>query len=279
MAEMLIPVAGSVISGLISGDASQSAAQTQAAAGTQAIEAQQRALAEQRALQEPFRQAGLGALGQLTAGTAPGGSMVSPFTMAQGLPQMQPFKMQGSEAERYARETALDAMLNQMQRGGQSLSTNAIVGAGKLAGDIGSQYENQAFNQYLLGGGQEFSQALAGRQQQFDEFLRNRAMQLQPLQYLTGLGQAEASGTASDVGAAGANIAGLTTGIGNVQAAGTMGQAGALAGIPNTISQMYYMKDILKPPTTSAIPAGGDLNYPFSTGQFPTAPSYTGIRV
>jgi len=203
--------AGSLIGGYLSSQGAQSAADTQAQAGQAAIAGQERMLASQQAIQAPFVSAGENALQQLLAGTQPGGRFAQQFQMGQlpqyqapaqglqtfqpqgqalpgfqqpgALPGFQPFNYQGSDAQTFATQTALDAMRNQMETGGQALSTNAIVGAGKLAGDIGAQYQQQAYNQWLASQGQQFQQALAGGQlglaaqgQQFGQAMAGRQL-------------------------------------------------------------------------------------------------------
>ncbi len=192
-------------------NAAQGAANTQAQSGQNAISTQQQMLREQQALQEPFRGAGLQALQQLVQGSAPGGQFA------------QPFKMEESQAQQFATKESLAAMQSQMATGGQSLSTNAITGAGQLAGNIASQYEGQAYNQWL-----------ASQQQQVGQ-----------LQYLSGLGQAAASGQASNLGQAGTNISNLQTGIGNAQAAGQVGSANAYSGAANNVSQYMMLQSLM----------------------------------
>jgi hypothetical protein len=318
---------GTLAAGYLSSQATQGAANTQAGAGQAAIAGQQQMLASQQAIQAPYVSAGQQALNQLISGTQPGGQFTQQFQMNQlpqyqapsqglqayqpsnqalpgfqqpnALPGFQPFNYQGSDAQTFATKTAMDAMRNQMEAGGQALSTNAITGAGKLASDIGSQYEQQAYNQWLGSQGQQFQQALAGSQlglaaqgqqfgqavtgqqlgasqqaQQFTQGLAgqqlsaaqqaqqyNQALtsqqqaqnvyqmnlqnQLAPLQYLTGIGQASASGQAANIGAAGSNIANLQTGIGNAQAAGQIGSANAIGGAVNNLGQMYMLQSML----------------------------------
>jgi hypothetical protein len=206
-----VAAVGSVAGGLISAQGARGAASTQAEAGAAAIAGQERMLASQQALQEPYRLGGLEALQQLLTGTAPGGQ----FT--------QPFKMEESQAQQFATKEALAAMQNQMQLGGQGLSTNAIVGAGKTAANIGSQFEQQAYNQWLT-----------SQQQQFGQ-----------LQNLATMGQSAASGQAANIGQAGANISNLQTGIGNVQAAGQIGAANAYGGAASNVSQYLMLQNML----------------------------------
>lgn len=214
--------AASLIGGYMSSQGAQNAAQTQAQAGQAGIQTQQQMLASQQALQQPYVAGGNQALQQLLAGTAPGGQ----FT--------QPFKMQDSQAQQYATKSALDAMQNQMQVGGQGLSTNAIVGAGQTAANIGSQYEAQAYNQWLT-----------SQQQQFGQ-----------LQNIAGMGQAAASGQAANIGQAGSNITSLQTGIGNAQAAGQVGSANAMSSGVNNVGQYLMLQQLMnrQPATQSSSP-------------------------
>lgn len=293
--------AGAAIGGFLSSQGSQGAAETQAQAGQAAIAGQERMLASQQAIQAPYVAAGQQALDALVKGTQPGGQFTQQFQMGQALPQyqaptggmqtfqptgaqlpgFQQFQAQNSPAQQFATQSALDAMRNQMSMGGQALSTNAITGAGDLAAKIGSQYEQQAYNQWLGSQNQQFGQAMAGRQltaaeqaQQFTQglagqqlsaaqqgqqyqqaltseqqaqnvFQMNLQNQLAPLQYLTGVGQASASGQAANIGAAGSNITNLQTGIANAQAAGQVGQANAMGGAVSNIGQMYMLQNLL----------------------------------
>lgn len=217
-----VAAVGSIAGGFISSMGAQGAANTQAQAGQQSIAAQQQMLAQQQALSEPYRAAGLTALDRLVQGTAAGGEFATPF------------KMEESQAQQFATKEALAAMQNQMAVGGQGLSTNAIIGAGKTAANIGSQYEAQAYNQWL-----------ASRQQE-----------LAPLQNIATLGQAAATGQAANIGQAGQNIMGLQTGIGNAQAAGQVGAANAMGGAVSNVSQYMMLQNLLNNQQTTSGVAG-----------------------
>lgn len=185
-------------------EAAKSAAETQAGAGREAMSTQERMLAQQRELQQPYITAGQSALERLIAGTAAGGEFATPF------------KMEESQAQQFATKESLAAMQSQMATGGQALSSNAIAGAGKLAGNIGSQYEQQAYNQWL----------------------QSRKAQMDPLQNIAAMGQASASGVGANIGSAGSNISNLQTGIGNVQAAGQVGAAAPYANLTSGIGSL-----------------------------------------
>jgi hypothetical protein len=221
--------AGAVVGAVISSEGAKSAAETQARAGESAQQTQERMLASQQAINKPWSDAGLTALDRLLKGTAQGGEFATPF------------KMEESQAQQFATKEALAAMQSQMQVGGQGLSSNAIAGAGKLAGNIGSQYEQQAYNQWLT----------------------SRQQEMAPLQNIAGMGQAAASGQAANIGQAGSNISSLQTGIGNVQAAGQIGSANAIAGGVGNVSQYLMLQNLLNQPKTQ--PTTGSPGQDFNT--------------
>lgn len=234
----------SILGGLFGAQGAQDAAATQVQAGREAIASQERTVAAQQELSKPYVSAGNVALQKLLEGTQPGGQFTKQFEM-KDLPTITPFKAEESQAQNFATKAALAAMQNQMAVGGQGLSSNAIAGAGKLAADIGSQYEQQGFNQWLAANQNQFSQALAGQQQAQNVFQMNQQNALAPLEYLAGIGQAGAAGSTANIGATGANIANLQTGIGNAQAAGQVGTANAIGGAFGNIGQMYLLQSIL----------------------------------
>jgi len=239
--------AAAIVGGaLIASDASHSAANTQSASGQAAINSQQQALASQQAIQQPYVAAGQTALQQLQQGTQPGGQFTKQFAM-KDLPTASPYVAGESQAQQFATKEALAAMQSQMAVGGQGLSSNAIVGAGKLAGDIGSQYEQQGYNQWLQSNQTNFNQALAGQQQAQNVFQMNQNNAINPLQNLASMGQASASGQAANVGNAGTNISNLQTGIGNAQAAGQIGSANALGGAATSAGQYMMLQNLMNP--------------------------------
>jgi len=185
------------------------AAKTNADAAAKAGQQQLAMYNQQVALQAPWMKAGEGALNQLVTGTQPGGDLVKPFSTTD-MTNVMP-------AYTFAHDQALAAMQNQMARGGQNLSSNAIQGAGTLASGLAGQFENQAFNQY-----QTQQNAEANK-----------------LQSLAGIGQTAVGQTNANMTNAGNNQAAATVGAGNAIAGGQLGSGSTYAAaIPSTINTL-----------------------------------------
>jgi hypothetical protein len=172
---------GSAALGMLS---SESAADTQAQAAAQAgdlslqvareqIASQEKQFAAQAALQEPWRQAGIGALNKLTAA-----SDYTPFGTAQ-------FQADPGYAFRLAEgQKALDR--SAAARGGL-ISGSALKAASRYGQEMGSQEYQNAFNRYQA----------------------ERSAKLGPLQSLAGVGQTatQALGAAGESMTSGSNAA------------------------------------------------------------------------
>jgi hypothetical protein len=181
-------------SSIFGAQAASKAADTQAAAQSQANQLAYSMFQQQNAQQEPWRQAGVTALGKLSAA-----SDYTPFGMDQ-------FKADPGYAFRLSEgQKALDR--SAAARGGL-ISGTALKAATGYGQEMGSQEYTNAFNRYQT----------------------ERSAKLQPLQSLAGIGQSATNVMGANAGnyadTAGQGIAN----IGNVQAAGQMGGANALAG-------------------------------------------------
>ena len=196
-------VVGSVASGYMSSQAAKSAARTQAAASDRAIAAQQAGLESQAAINAPFIDTGTQAMNRLAAMTEPGGEYYEPFSKTD-------FTQDPGYAFRF-KEGMKGLNASAAARGGL-ISGNALRAATAYGQEMGSQEYTNAFNRYYA----------------------ERSNKMDPLKFLTGVGQAAGAGQASNIGAATGNIANLTTGAGNAIAAGQVGSANAYA---NAIGQ------------------------------------------
>ena len=225
----------------MSSKASSSAAQTQADAANNAAAQNTAALERQAELSAPYRAAGETAVNQLSAMTQPGGEFTRDFTAADFAAGMDPgYAFRLKEGMKAMNATAA-------ARGGL-ISGNALRAGQAFGQELGSQEYTNAFNRYQI----------------------NRANRLNPLQFLSGQGQAAAAGQASNIGANAANNANLMTGAANAQAAGQIGSANAYT---NAIGQgigAYQMNQLINRSAyntpTSTSRAGGAANvYDYST--------------
>jgi hypothetical protein len=221
--------------------ASKSAAQTQADAANNATAAQQAALDRQLALQQPFTTAGTTAVNQLSAMTQPGGIATQDFTFGPGAYQADP------------------GYAFRLKEGMNATNATAAARGGLISGN--ALRAGQAFGQEL--GSQEYSNAFNRAQNMFQ---MNRNNLLDPLKFLTNIGQAGASNQAANVGSFGSSQAANITGAANATAAGQVGSANAYS---NAIGQGiggYQMNQLINrsaynQPTNYSYVGGNSGNY------------------
>jgi hypothetical protein len=220
-------VGGAVIGGYMTSQASKSAANTQAGAADRATAAQQEMLNKQLELQQPFTTAGTTAVNQLSKMTQPGGAATKNFTYG-------PFKYTADPGYAFRLKEGMNAMNATAAARGGLISGNALK-AGQMYGqEMGSQEYSNAFNRYL----QNYANAQ-------NTFQMNRNNLLDPLKFLTNIGQAGASNQAANVGSFGSSQAANITGAANAQAAGQVGSANAYS---NAIGQAiggYQMNQLI----------------------------------
>lgn len=222
-----IGAAASLFGGSKSSSAATQAAQTQADAANNATAAQQAALERQLALQQPFTTAGTTAVNQLSAMTQPGGALTKEFGYG-------PFNYQADPGYAFRMKEGLNAMNATAAARGGLISGNALK-AGQVYGqEMGSQEYGNAFNRYL----QNYANAQ-------NTFQLNRNNLIDPLKFLTNIGQAGASNQAANVGSFGSSQAANTMGAANALAAGQVGSANAynsaLGGIGNAAQTAAMM--------------------------------------
>jgi hypothetical protein len=258
-----VGAAGSIGSGLIGAHAASSAAQTQKQATDQAIAEQQRQFDITQANQQPWLQAGQGALSQLTAGTQPGGSLVTPY--GETYQQPAPFSYAEFNAPAPFQAPTLDNTNDpgyqfRLNEGEQALQRGAAASGGAFSGGTlkalarygqdyaSNEYQNvysralqgyntnftDALNSYNtnLTGQQNIyntnvANALSGYQTRFNTYNTDQTNAYNRLAALSGVGQTAAN-TLATTGAANSNaIANLLTDQGSAAAAGTLGSASA----------------------------------------------------
>lgn len=217
----------SLIGGNKASNAATQAAQTQADAANNATAAQSAALQQQLALQQPFTTAGTTAVNQLAAMTQPGGAATQNFNY-------QPFNYSADPGYGFRFDQGMKALNATAAARGGMLSGNALVAAQDYGQGLGSQEYQNSFNRYL----QNYSNAQ-------NTFQLNRNNLLDPLKFLTNIGQAGASNQAANVGNFGSSQAANTMGAGNALAAGQVGSANAfnsaLGGVGNAAQTAAMM--------------------------------------
>jgi hypothetical protein len=224
-------VAGAVVgSALIGSNASSQAASTQAAASDKAAQLQYQQFQETKALQEPWRQAGIGALNKLIP-----------------LSDYKNFSMADFQAD--------PGYAFRLGEGQKALERSAAARGGLLSGGTGKAL--QRFGQDY--GSQEYTNA-------FNRYQTERAARLQPLQSLAGVGQT-ATNTIGQAGQTMASNVGEAIGSGAAaRASGYVGGANALTGGLNTYLNYTQGQNMLGAIRGggSSVP-GWSVNNPFPT--------------
>ena len=167
------------------------AAGQKVAADTAALGSINNATTQQTSLAQPYMSAGTDALATLSAGLQPGGQFNKPFSMSDAT---------NSEAYKFAAQAGNSVMAT----GGTQLSSANVNSQMQIA----SQFEQQAFNQWLA----------------------SNNLTLGALQQQIATGQRSASQLATELGQAGVSAATIQQNIGIDQAGGTTGAATAKAG-------------------------------------------------
>ena len=203
-------------SSLLGASAASKAADTQAGAADRAAELQYKMYQENVARQQPFLEAGVGALNKLTAAAD-----YKPFGMDQ-------YKADPGYAFRLSEgQKALD---RQAAARGGLISGGALKAATRYGQDMGSQEYMNAFNRYQT----------------------ERSAMLNPLQSLAGVGQTTASNLGSAGQSYGAGAGEAYMGGANARASGYVGGANALtSGLGSYLnySQGQDYLNRLRPPT------------------------------
>jgi hypothetical protein len=241
-----------IASAVVGGIASNKAASTQASAARDAgnlqaqavqdqIAAQERMFERQIELQEPWRQAGVTALNQLT----PLATQYTPFGMDQ---------FQADPGYQFRLSEGMKALDRQAAARGGLISGGALKAAQRFGQELGSQEYGAAFNRYLT----------------------EREARLNPLQSLAGVGQTSTNQLAGAAGATGANIsniigqgaAGQAAALGaagQARASGYVGAANSLIGGASNYANYNMQNQFLN----RLFPSGGGLSGQVASGASP----------
>jgi hypothetical protein len=209
IAAAVIGGVGALAGGMISANAAKNAAKTQADAANQATQLQRDQFDRAAELNEPWRQAGIGALNKLTTA-----SDYTPFGMDQF--QADPgYAFRMSEGQKALERSAAAR--------GMQLSGAMLKGTQRFGQDLASQEYTNAFNRYQT----------------------ERAAKLQPLQALAGIGQS-ATNQVTNAGQNYATNAGdmMTSGAA-ARASGYVGGANALNSALGSAGNSYMSGQML----------------------------------
>jgi hypothetical protein len=220
-----------IASAVIGSNAAKTAAQQQEQGVQAGIAEQKRQFDVTQANLQPWLTAGTGALSQLTSGTAPGGSLVTPYGATYQTP--------GAFVAPTLDNTNDPGYAFRLASGEQALQRGAAAGGGAFSGgtlaaltrygqDYASNEYQNVYNRALGTYNTNVTTGLNAYNTQLNAYNTGQANQFNRLSSLAGMGQAETN-TLANVGANTANqISGLNVDQGQAQAAGTLGAAGAI---------------------------------------------------
>lgn len=220
-------VGGAVIGGVASNMAAGKASDAQVEAGRDSNATQLAMYNQTRADQEPWRQAGATALGQMSAGTAPGGDFNRDFTLAD-----------------FQKDPGYQFRMDQGQRG---LEAGAAARGGLLNG--GTLKALSRYGQNYASG--EYSNA-------YNRFNNDRTQRFNRLSSIAGTGQTAATNVGNMGTQTAYGIGQTQQAIGNARASGYVGQANAINNGISSLSNFYMQRQYMQPqsaPAPAAAPA------------------------
>jgi hypothetical protein len=207
-------IGGAVIGGVASNMASSKAANAQEDAANKASETELQQYYQNRTDQQPWREAGVGALGQMTAGTAAGGDFNRDFTLAD-----------------FTKDPGYDFRQQQGQRG---VEASAAARGGVLSGAALKGLAR--YNQDYASG--EFQNA-------YNRFNNDRTQRFNRLASIAGVGQTATRDVAQQGAQVASNVGNNIIGAGNAQASSYVGQANSINNTVGTLGNWYMQQQYL----------------------------------
>lgn len=257
--------AGAIGGSLIQSNSASNAADKVSQSEANSLAFQEQEFNTEQANEAPWLAAGKTALGQLSAGTAPGGqfeSTYSPFTAPTGVDE--------SNDPGYA---------FRLQQGQQALERSAAArgtGTGGAALKAAEQYgQDYSSNEYS----NVYNRAIQSYDTNFGVYNTDQTNNYNRLANIAGLGQT-ANSTLASAGQSAANnisntnttnantLAGLTTGAGNSLSAGLAGATNSLSGGVNNYQNYQLLQSLLNQNNS------GYVSPPAGTGVVPPANYY-----
>lgn len=237
-------VGSAVIGGVVASNSASKAAKAQENAANRASQTELEQYYQNREDMQPWREAGTGALGRMTAGTQPGGDFNRDFTLAD-----------------FTKDPGYDFRQQQGQRG---VEASAAARGGILSGAALKGLTR--YNQDYASG--EFQNA-------YNRFNNDRTQRFNRLASLAGVGQTATRDVAQQGAQVASNVGNNIIGAGNAQASSYVGQGNAISGAANTLGNFamnkYYMSQM--PGGASSMPTtpsyGGTPTYWDAAGSGP----------
>lgn len=263
---------GSIGAGLIGAKASKDAANTQAKAAGKAGDLNWKIFDTINQQQEPYREAGYGALDELQTLLGIGKAPVAPNRDDFLNNKSSPNRFKGWEEFDQTGFDQATAQYNQDLEAFNSKKSDPRYGslmhqfnAQDLTKGLAPNYDfmlqqgqgatNALANKSgglisgnALTGIDRFTQGFAGNayQQAFDNFTSNQTNIFNRLSSIAGIGQTANQQTAGAAQNAGTNIGNAYMAAGQANAAGTVGAANAVSGAINNVGSWYAIKDMIK---------------------------------
>jgi hypothetical protein len=210
-------VGSAVIGGVVASNSASKAAKAQENAANLASQTELEQYYQNREDMQPWREAGQGALKQLTAGTAVGGDFNRDFTLAD-----------------FTRDPGYDF---RMQQGQQALERSAAARGGVLGGAA-----LKGITRY----GQDF--ASGEYQNAYNRFNNDRTQRFNRLASIAGVGQTATRDVAQQGAQVASNVGSNIIGAGNAQASSYVGQGNAISGAAQTLGNFamnkYFMSQM-----------------------------------
>lgn len=197
-------VGSAVVGGAVASSSANKAAGAQRDAASQASQTELEQYYQNREDQQPWRDAGTVALGQLTEGTKNGGEFNRDFTMAD-----------------FVKDPGYDFRQQQGQRG---LDASAAARGGALSG--AAIKASTRYNQDYASG--EYQNA-------YNRFNADRTARYNRLSSLAGTGQTATNQVGTQGAQVASNVAQNQMGAGNAQASSYIGQGNAVQGAASTL--------------------------------------------
>jgi hypothetical protein len=196
----------------------------------------------------PYSSVGPPALNSLTAATAPGGSLVKPFTSAD-------VNLEADPGYKFRLENGMKLLTRRQASGGSLSSGAALKAANNYAQDSASQEFDRAFNR-------DFATDQANKKTELDALMAQIGIGQHATDTTVQAGQSYGAQSVASKNLTAQQIAQLQTAKAEAEAAGNTAKANAISGILSGVSSaitdandLKTLSALLHPATSAAIPA------------------------